>query len=97
MLVPYTCDRERGHGMSIIISYGLHGNDDATNGLISCVGQKTPHVRSRGNFIAPITGMICCSTTRTSRRSGRRKLTLRCFKLETQPYDYRNGGFQLYE
>ena len=50
--------------MSIIIRYGLHGNDDATNGLISCVRQKTPHVRSRGNFIAPITSMICCSATR---------------------------------
>jgi len=76
MLVPYTCDRERGHDMSIIISQGLHGNDDATNGLISCVGQKAPHVRSRGNFIAPITGIICCSATRTSRRSGSSKLNL---------------------
>lgn len=65
MLVPYACDRGRGHGVSII-SYGRHGNGDASNELISRVRQKTPHVRSRGNVIGAITVMISCPATTVS-------------------------------
>ena len=82
MLVSYTCDRERGYGMSIIISYGLHGNEDATNGLISCVRQKTSHDRSRGNFIGPVTVMICCLVTKTSRKRDSKQFNFRCLKRE---------------